>query len=174
MKSIKRALFGTLSVVAIAAAASPAVQASIDLSRNEGIRTEARELAQSETLIASGSFVTVEQDHPTSGTARIISEGGQRYAVFDDGFTTARGPAVEVVLYRGDSVPVNLAEGSYRSLATLQSFDGGQRYAIPADVDLDEFGAIAIWCEEFNVTFGYAALTDASTSRSEAAVAIAR
>ena len=108
--------------------------------------------------VASGTFTTVEQDHPTSGTAQIIREGEQHYLVFSSDFTTATGPDVQVILYRGSSVPVNLAEGSYETIATLQSFDGGQSYIIPTGTDLSEFGAVGIWCRQFNVTFGYAAL----------------
>lgn len=63
------------------------------------------------STLTSGSFVTVEQDHPTAGTAQIIEENGQRFIVFDEAFTTAPGPAVEVILYKGDSIPVAIAEG---------------------------------------------------------------
>ena len=108
------------------------------------------------TVLARGQFVTVEQNHPTLGTAEIVQTGDQRTLTFSADFETADGPAVEVVLYRGDQAPVNLAEGSYYSLAVLQSFDGGQTYNIPAEVNVAEYGAIAIWCREFNVTFGYA------------------
>jgi hypothetical protein len=40
----------------------------------------------------------------------------------------------------------------------LQSTDGSQRYEIPADVDIDAFKSAVIWCRQFNVTFGFAAL----------------
>lgn len=115
-----------------------------------------QQLAQN--IIASGSFVTVEQDHPTEGTAKIITENGKRYLEFDQGFTTARGPAVEIIMYRNSSVPVNISEADYVTLATLESFDGAQRYEIPANINPSDFKAVAIWCRQFNVTFGYAAL----------------
>ncbi len=113
--------------------------------------------AQSNVL-ASGQFVTVEQDHATKGTARIVEEEGQRYLEFDDAFDTARGPAVQVVLHKGNTVPVKLAEENYTYIGDLQSFEGKQRYAIPASLNLDDYESVAIWCEEFNVTFGYADL----------------
>ncbi|MEO1592784.1 MAG: DM13 domain-containing protein [Cyanobacteria bacterium J06632_22] len=112
--------------------------------------------AASKAVTRSGRFVTVEQDHATTGSARIIEENGQRYIEFDGAFDTARGPAVQVVLYNQDSAPVNLAEGDYAYVGDLQSFSGAQRYAIPADIDLDEYESVVIWCEQFNVTFGYA------------------
>ena len=117
--------------------------------------------SSSKSLLASGSFVTTEQDHPTNGTAKIVEKNGKRYLEFSKGFTTARGPKVRVVLHRKGTVPVNLKEENYVTLANLKRFDGAQRYEIPANFDLNDFKSVAIWCEEFNVTFGYARLLDA-------------
>ncbi|MEM1281872.1 MAG: DM13 domain-containing protein [Cyanobacteria bacterium P01_H01_bin.152] len=51
-----------------------------------------------------------------------------------------------------------MPENSYEVIGNLQSFEGGQRYLIPAELDVEEYGSVVIWCREFNVTFGYAAL----------------
>ncbi|MGD1854759.1 MAG: DM13 domain-containing protein [Leptolyngbyaceae cyanobacterium] len=112
--------------------------------------------AAAKTLLTSGQFVTVDQSHATTGTARIVEKNGQRILEFDGAFDTARGPAVQVVLYKGDTVPVNLDEADYVSIGDLKSFEGSQSYVLPADVDYSEYGSVAIWCAEFNVTFGYA------------------
>ncbi|NER32047.1 MAG: DM13 domain-containing protein [Symploca sp. SIO1C4] len=109
-------------------------------------------------IIATGTFVNVEQNHPTSGTARIINENGKRYLEFEQGFKTANGPEVKVILHRNNTVPVSVNEQDYVTLAALQSTSGAQRYAIPDDWNLDQFKAVAIWCKRFNVTFGYASL----------------
>ena len=110
------------------------------------------------TLLSSGQFVTVDQSHATTGTARIVEKDGQRFLEFDAAFDTARGPAVQVVLHKGNSVPVSLTEGDYVYIGDLQSFEGAQRYAIPADINIEDYESVAIWCQEFNVTFGYADL----------------
>lgn len=107
---------------------------------------------------ATGQFVTVEQDHPTLGTASFVTENGQTYLVFDDEFTTASGPDVQVVLYTGAEVPLSIGEDDYVAIAPLQSFDGSQRYLIPSNIDVNDYEAVAIWCRQFNVTFGYAPL----------------
>ena len=123
--------------------------------------TQAQQMAEkSPTMMAmrSGNFVTVEQDHPTAGQAKIVTSNGKKYLEFDRAFTTAQGPDVQIVLYRGNSVPVKLAQKDYLTLAKLQKFDGAQRYEIPANVNLDDFKAVGIWCKKLNVTFGYAAL----------------
>ncbi|NET01901.1 MAG: DM13 domain-containing protein [Sphaerospermopsis sp. SIO1G2] len=116
---------------------------------------------KSQSLIASGSFVTVEQDHPTNGIAKIVKVNGKRYLEFDKAFTTARGPKVRVVLHRKNNVPVNLKAKNYVTISPLKKFDGTQRYEIPANLDLDDFKSVAIWCERFNVTFGYARMQKA-------------
>ncbi len=116
------------------------------------------ELPDTANVVASGSFVTVDQDHPTKGKATIIEENGRKYLELDSNFTTARGPAVKVVLHRNSSVPVNLRQQDYVTIAPLQSFDGKQRYALPTSVNLDQYQSVAIWCQRFNVTFGYADL----------------
>ena len=103
-------------------------------------------------------FVTVEQEKDTTGTASVVTENGQTYIVFDDAFDTARGPDVQVVLHTGATVPVSIDEADYVTLATLQSFEGGQRYLVPANIDVNDYQTVAIWCREFNVTFGYAPL----------------
>jgi hypothetical protein len=111
-----------------------------------------------QSLIASGSFVTTEQDHPTNGIAKIVKVNGKRYLEFDKAFTTAQGPKVRVLLHRNNTVPVNLKAQDYVTIATLQKFDGAQRYEIPDNLDLKDFKSVAIWCKKFNVTFGYARL----------------
>ncbi|MBX2863343.1 MAG: DM13 domain-containing protein [Leptolyngbyaceae cyanobacterium MAG.088] len=113
-------------------------------------------IAQIKSLITSGQFVTVDQAKDTTGTARIVEKDGQRILEFDGAFDTARGPDVQVVLYRGDSVPVSIDEADYIVVGDLKSFEGSQGYVLPADLNLDDYGSVAIWCAEFNVTFGYA------------------
>lgn len=120
-------------------------------------------LAQSTTkviaqnLLASGSFVTVEQDHPTLGKAQIVRENGRRYLEFTQDFTTATGPDVQVILHRNGSIPVKPKEADYIIVAALKNIEGAQRYELPNDVDINSFKSVGIWCRKFNVTFGYAA-----------------
>ena len=144
-------LFGSVGQLALNAQPAEALKA------RQGITVAAK----SQSLIASGSFVTTEQDHPTNGMAKIVEKNGKRYLEFSKGFTTARGPKVRVVLHRKGSVPVKLNKQNYVTLAALKNFDGAQRYEIPANFDLDDFKSVAIWCEEFNVTFGFARLQNA-------------
>ncbi|MBW4513754.1 MAG: DM13 domain-containing protein [Timaviella obliquedivisa GSE-PSE-MK23-08B] len=104
----------------------------------------------------SGQFVASE--HPTEGTARIVTENGKRYLVFDQAFKSDEGPDLFVLLHR-DQMPQTYDAQNYISLGRLQSVKGEQRYAIPDDVDLANFQSAVIWCRQFNATFGYAPFT---------------
>jgi hypothetical protein len=115
-------------------------------------------VAQRVAVLSSGQFVTVEQDHQTTGQVRIISENGKRYLELDDQFTTAEGPDVQILLHKKPKVGVKLAEKDYMTLAMLKSFNGAQRYEIRENVDLDDFKSVVIWCRKFNVTFAYSSL----------------
>ena len=159
MKFNKLAGLGIASILLFGSVASVVINSTVAEARPAlGTTTIAK---KSQSLISSGSFVTTEQDHPTSGIAKIVNVNGKRYLEFDKAFTTARGPKVRVVLHRNNTVPVNLKAENYVTIAQLKKFDGAQRYEIPANVDLDDFKSVAIWCEEFNVTFGYANLQKA-------------
>ncbi|MGV2829689.1 DM13 domain-containing protein [Myxosarcina sp. GI1(2024)] len=104
----------------------------------------------------SGQFVAVE--HPTQGQVSIIEEDGNRYLELSSDFQTDEGPDLKVILHDADTVDLKVEEGSYVSLGALSSFSGAQRYLIPEDVDLNQYQSVAIWCEQFNATFGYAPL----------------
>ena len=115
--------------------------------------------AKSESVISSGNFVKSEK--ATTGKAKIVNMNGKRYLKFDKAFSTGNGPDVKVILHKSSTVPGNIQEGNYITLAKIQKFKGAQTYEIPDNVNLDEFKSVGIWCEEFNATFGYASLQKA-------------
>ncbi|MEM0978719.1 MAG: DM13 domain-containing protein [Cyanobacteria bacterium P01_H01_bin.58] len=153
---MKRLALTTLSVLTLGLTLASGANAIKPLSFAGLTNTNTAESVQ--LAQATSAFVTVDQAKATTGTAQVITENGQDYIVFDEAFDTARGPDVTVVLYDGTQAPVNLPENSYEVIGNLQSFEGGQRYLIPAELDVEEYGSVVIWCREFNVTFGYAAL----------------
>ncbi len=102
----------------------------------------------------------VAAEHPMEGYARIVSENGRRFIEFDKSFKTDSGPDLFVILYRNSSVPkTGVKEKDYVQLAALEKTNGSQRYPIPEDVTLADFKSVAIWCRQFNSTFGYATLS---------------
>ncbi|ESA36824.1 electron transfer protein with dm13 domain protein [Leptolyngbya sp. Heron Island J] len=152
---MKNLLSTGLSALMLTVAIVPAIE-TIRLNDALAAQPSITQTVAAKTLLTSGQFVTVDQSHATTGTARIVEKDGQRILEFDGAFDTARGPDVQVVLYKGDSVPASLAEDDYVYVADLKSFEGSQGYVLPADINLEDYGSVAIWCAEFNVTFGYA------------------
>jgi hypothetical protein len=124
------------------------------------------ESQQSETVIetpalgsvqSSGAFIDAE--HPTKGTASIITENSKKYIQFDNQFKSDNGPDLFVILHKDDKLPITgIKEADYITIAPLKSTSGAQQYEIPEDVDLANFKSVAIWCRKFNATFGYAVL----------------
>lgn len=115
---------------------------------------------------SGSSFVVVPNSGHTeiSGNARTIVEADKRYLVLDETFQTENGPDLTVVLVQSSELTSpQLDEGRYLLLGELQANRGEQRYEIPQGVNLEEFGSVAIWCRQFNTTFGYAKLSIRST-----------
>lgn len=156
---MKRVILATLSATTLGltiAAGATAVEPTGQLTiLQKSTTTEATVIAQ----VTTGQFVTVDQAKATTGTVSVVTENGQTYLVFDEAFSTATGPDVEVVLYAdGPEVPVSIEGSNYVVVDDLQSFEGGQRYLVDASIDINTYQAVAIWCAEFDVTFGYATL----------------
>ncbi|WP_272064996.1 DM13 domain-containing protein [Oscillatoria sp. CS-180] len=116
-----------------------------------------------EAIARTGLFESAE--HETSGAAELISEEGQQTLRFDASFSTSNGPDLVVVLHRSADLieettppayPLN--EADYVVIAPLSSTTGVQEYVIPAEINVEAFEAVAIWCQEFNATFGAAPL----------------
>ncbi|HEY9728975.1 MAG TPA: DM13 domain-containing protein [Chroococcales cyanobacterium] len=110
------------------------------------------------TAVISGTFVAAEK--PTTGTAKIVTENGQRYLVLDSAFSTSeQGPDLHVLLDTAQKPPQQYQNSSsYVNLGKLQKYQGMQRYPIPAGINLANYKSVVIWCQMANATFGYASL----------------
>ena len=150
---MKRLSFGIILAVVLG------VSASVNAGTSNKYVVSSSKVSDTNLLAAqtnSGSFVGVE--HPTQGRVNIIEEDGIKYLEISSDFQTDRGPALEVILHNSPTVDLQIQEGEYISLGKLKSFNGSQRYQLPQDLNLDEYQSVAIWCQEFNATFGYATL----------------
>lgn len=112
-------------------------------------------------VVSEGSLVSHE--HETTGTARIVTQAdGSRLLVLESLATTS-GPDVHVWLSAGPVVEGGdgwYTAGSYDfiDLGPIKGNLGDQVYPIPADVDLAAFPTVDLWCVQFGVSFGAAAL----------------
>jgi hypothetical protein len=100
--------------------------------------------------------------HPTSGRATIYkSADGKQYLRLSD-FTTSNGPDVHVLLVRSNDKALGqeIVKGDLDGveLGSLKGNQGDQNYDVPATADLNQYQAVAIYCERFHAIFGVARL----------------
>jgi Electron transfer DM13 len=143
-----------LGVVAVLVGSCTSPTVSVNSTDTE--KAPVSETVSKTASTAVGSFKAVE--HPTFGSANVVNQNGKRFVEFNEEFKTDSGPDLYVILYRGSTVPDGVKEKDYVQLARLQKINGVQRYAIPEKVNLKDFKSVAIWCRQFNTTFGYAPL----------------
>ncbi|MGB3308153.1 MAG: DM13 domain-containing protein [Nodosilinea sp.] len=119
--------------------------------------------ATASSTTRQGVFASAE--HETTGNVELISQDGQATLVFDENFATSNGPDLVVVLHRSADLitestppayPIN--EEDYVVIAPLTATNGRQEYLVPAEIDLTAFESVAVWCQQFNATFGAAPL----------------
>jgi hypothetical protein len=99
--------------------------------------------------LAQGVF-TGRTNHDVVGTAMVLNDGTeQRFLRLED-FESTNGPDLNVYL--------RAADDSFVDLGDLKGNIGNQNYEIPADVDLEVYDTVQIWCVRFSVLFGDAVL----------------
>lgn len=114
--------------------------------------------------VRQGSFRAAEA--PVQGRLEIHEQNGERTLVLSDDFRTKAGaPDLKVVFSEAAQPLANsrppaypLQASSVTVLAPLRAANGGQRYRIPASIDLSRQRSVLIWCEQFNATMAWASL----------------
>jgi hypothetical protein len=109
-------------------------------------------------VLQHGAFIS--RDHGTSGGVRVLElADGSRFLRLEE-LATENGPDLYVYL---TAAAADGDEGAFDddfvSLGRLQGNLGNQNYQLPADVDLDRYTTVVIWCDRFNSAFGAADLS---------------
>ena len=111
-------------------------------------------------LLLSGEFVDADDFHKGSGSAEIYAlEDGSKLLRFED-FDVTNGPDLRVMLAEHPEPKTRdqLKSGAYVELAKLKGNRGDQNYIIPADINLNDYGSVLIYCKPFHVVFTTATL----------------
>jgi len=143
------------------AAAADSVAGSAANSNADATTEPSAEETPKRTVTAEGTFISHE--HPTAGTARIITlEDGSRVLRLV-GLDTDNGPDLKVWLAAAPVIEGRdgwfvFDDDEYLSLGALKGNKGNQNYAIPDDADISDLTSVTIWCERFSVSFGAAEL----------------
>lgn len=113
------------------------------------------------TIVAEGEFISHE--HTTTGTARIYQLPEGNYQLALENLDTSNGPDVRVWLSQGPVIEgtagwTTAGEHPHLDVAPIKGNRGTQVYDLPADFNPADWPTVDLWCEDFSVSFGAAAL----------------
>ncbi|MFK7888964.1 MAG: DM13 domain-containing protein [Gammaproteobacteria bacterium] len=94
------------------------------------------------------------------GTWKIVETDEGRFLELNEKFKTRRAPDLKLFLsprLDADVTPDNAVAGSVL-IAKLKKAKGAQRYALPADLDLNDFETLVLHCEQYTKLWGVSPL----------------
>lgn len=110
--------------------------------------------AASADTLSSGTFSGLS-DHITTGAVSVVeAAGGGTVVILGADFSLDGAPDPSV------GFGIDGAYVAASDLGELTSINGLQAYIVPEGLDLADFNEIYIWCDEFSVPLGVAALSN--------------
>jgi Electron transfer DM13 len=107
-------------------------------------------------VVTKGNFKGLA--HETKGTASIyqLADGTRTLRLTE--FETSNGPDVHAYLLAAAVEKDNdaLKAVGFIDLGSMKGNMGDQNYDLPADLDLNKYRAVTIWCRRFGVNFATA------------------
>jgi hypothetical protein len=100
-----------------------------------------------------GSFTGFDRIHYGSGNVSVLEVGGKYIIRFEENFDVANGPDLFVGLGKDGKY----VEGT--EIGKLKGNIGSQNYEVPANINLEDYNEVWIWCRAFSVGFAKAKLT---------------
>ena len=130
---------------------------------NEKVNEVVPSTASNAKLLSQGAFESYA--HETKGDALISDVQGKSVLSLKD-FSTSNGPDVHVYLVKGSSASQSsVGKEGFLDLGVIKGNQGNQNYELPAGTNLQEYGAVSIWCKRFGVAFGGASLAKKTSYR---------
>jgi hypothetical protein len=110
--------------------------------------------------VKSGEFRDADSAHKGSGKASILKGSAGTSLVRLTEFKVTNGPDLEVWLVKAadPKSSADVKSSEFLSLGALKGNIGDQTYSVPENVNIDDFGSVVIWCEQFGVLFASAPL----------------
>lgn len=99
------------------------------------------------------------------GSWTLIEEDGVRFLVLSEDFKTKNAPDLKLFLSKRTVTDANNRNATQNAvlIAELRNNKGGQRYRLPADLDVDAFSSLLLHCERYSKLWAAAPL-EASSS----------
>jgi hypothetical protein len=113
---------------------------------------------QGSKVLAKGKFHKVEKAGEGTATVYKLSSGKRILRLSN--FQTDNGPDLHVRLIAADDATdtASAAKAAYVELGKLKGNKGNQNYDLSADLNLDRYKVVSIWCNRFSVNFAAAPL----------------
>lgn len=111
-------------------------------------------VASADTVTASGTFTGLSDHITTGGVSVVETSGGGAVVILDTDFSLDGAPDPSV------GFGINGEYVAASDLGELTSINGLQAFIVPEGLDLADFNEIYIWCDEFSVPLGVAALSN--------------
>ncbi|MYH05746.1 MAG: DM13 domain-containing protein [Acidimicrobiia bacterium] len=144
-----------------AAEATPATTAAVTTTTEAPTTTTAAPtttttVPEGPVLLSVSEWISI--GHPGTGTVLVYRQPDGSHVVRFEDLDVSNGPDLLVILSAAPLVDDRAAysEVAYLSLGDLKGNQGNQNYIVPAEVNLDEYQTVAIWCRRFNYTFNAA------------------
>lgn len=87
--------------------------------------------------------------HPAGGSIRLFLGTGRDYVRYEN-YQGTNGPDLRIYLAK------DLEATEFVDLGEAKGNQGNINYAVPNDVDIDEYKYVLTWCRAFGVLFDYA------------------
>lgn len=113
-------------------------------------------------VVSQGEFVSHE--HHTSGTVKVFELPDGTHQLALENLDTSNGPDVQVWFSKGPVVEglaglTTAGQYEHLAIAPIKGNKGNQVYDLPADFRPADWPTLDLWCEDFSVSFGAAALS---------------
>ena len=112
----------------------------------------AASVAQAEAKPISGTFTGLSDHITTGGVSIVTTAEGTTVVLLDADFSLDGAPDPSV------GFGINGEYVSATDLGDLQNLNGLQAYVVPANINVADFDQVYIWCDQFSVPLGVAAI----------------
>ena len=124
------------------------INIKLDEALPETKQMESKAMEKSQVQAVSAPVIGTT-GHSASGTAHLVKVDGKNYIRYEN-FKTINGPDLYIYLAK------DLDAKEYVNLGILRATEGNVNYEIPADVNLQDYKYVMVWCKAFGVLFNYA------------------
>ena len=148
---MKKVIIGIIVLIIVALAYWIGVPLFTDKKVSEELDFSAEEAQP--VLVLRGLFQGFDRIHTGGGNVSVLKVGEKYIIRFEENFNVANGPALVV----GFGKDGEYIKGS--DIAELKGNIGSQNYEVPANININDYNEVWIWCKAFSVGFAKAKLT---------------